>query len=680
MARNKNSLYATSIKDCRYCFQAIFFLLAICLVMSCTPARQQTSSGDLNPTSTGAVVGAALGAAGGAIIGSATGDAGPGLAIGAAGGALTGGVIGRGFQQQDEEILKQREIIARQGATIDDQGRQINELRRNMADGAGDYSMPSTAPTGSIPMGSIPTETMQEQDMLGTDARFQMTDDVMQQAPEPTNNALPRAALPPAAGTIAPDNSWQSSSSANSATADTFVDGRFEIPAKNRPSVERVEQDTIYDGNPQAQPFLGSVAEQRADLRADARDSVRARLGFPTPEEKGMSPILPTAALDSSAATSGQSSIESEDLMPMLEDAQKTQLPPANMPTAGSRGEQQMLAARASNEAMPAGAISAPRAEVAQKPAIAPQSFGAASMEPPVVTPSPTGKATISLPTPARSIDEQLASAKPIRLSKGTRLINPGKREIRSDSLDVGQPVRLGRDIGASEQKTAFNAPAKPPVKVARNIVPTLPSEGAVALEDELPLAVRPAQSQKALDIAAVPSSGVRLGDLEKHKPSPRAKQFTVEPKEPEKVAKKVTKPEVAPTTKKAESTKKQPPKVEADNSVNEEVPVVTIVQSDDTAAPLVPKDTNCMEGETEAERARSATSDSDKIFYYRRALRLCPKEPVYLIELGRLYSELGKTEDARFSFTKALELDPENEIAQDELSLLMLESDSNVY
>lgn len=82
-----------------------------------------------------------------------------------------------------------------------------------------------------------------------------------------------------------------------------------------------------------------------------------------------------------------------------------------------------------------------------------------------------------------------------------------------------------------------------------------------------------------------------------------------------------------------------------------------------------------CAEGEAEAVRARNATSDADKLFYFRRAIRICPEEPTYHIEVGRVYSSIGKSAEAKESFHKALELDPENEVAQDELSMMMLDN-----
>ncbi len=78
-----------------------------------------------------------------------------------------------------------------------------------------------------------------------------------------------------------------------------------------------------------------------------------------------------------------------------------------------------------------------------------------------------------------------------------------------------------------------------------------------------------------------------------------------------------------------------------------------------------------CMLAETEAERARNAASDADKLFYYRRAIQLCPSAAVYHIEIGRVYIDIGRQEDAEFEFRRALDLDPDNRQAQDQLTLL---------
>ena len=65
----------------------------------------------------------------------------------------------------------------------------------------------------------------------------------------------------------------------------------------------------------------------------------------------------------------------------------------------------------------------------------------------------------------------------------------------------------------------------------------------------------------------------------------------------------------------------------------------------------------NCSDAESEATRARTAATDTDKIFYYRRALRLCKSKPNYHIEIGKVYASIGRKEEAEFEFSKALEL-----------------------
>lgn len=84
-----------------------------------------------------------------------------------------------------------------------------------------------------------------------------------------------------------------------------------------------------------------------------------------------------------------------------------------------------------------------------------------------------------------------------------------------------------------------------------------------------------------------------------------------------------------------------------------------------------------CEKGKAEVQRARSSASDSDKVFYLRRAILACPEDSGLRVELGKIYSRLGLKDDARKEFSKALDFDPTNDTAQDELSIMMLESNA---
>ena len=89
-------------------------------------------------------------------------------------------------------------------------------------------------------------------------------------------------------------------------------------------------------------------------------------------------------------------------------------------------------------------------------------------------------------------------------------------------------------------------------------------------------------------------------------------------------------------------------------------------------AAPqLLPATNECKQASAEVQRAKSSVSDADRLFYYRRAVRLCSGEPTYHVEIGKLYINLGRIEDAKFEFRQAIDLDPSNQPAREQLGKL---------
>jgi hypothetical protein len=75
--------------------------------------------------------------------------------------------------------------------------------------------------------------------------------------------------------------------------------------------------------------------------------------------------------------------------------------------------------------------------------------------------------------------------------------------------------------------------------------------------------------------------------------------------------------------------------------------------------------DPGCKNAEVEAKRARSSSSDADKLFYLRRAIRLCPGTVGYHLEIGEIYKSIGRDEDAVYEANQVLELDPNNQEAK---------------
>ncbi|MCI5064810.1 tetratricopeptide repeat protein [bacterium] len=93
-----------------------------------------------------------------------------------------------------------------------------------------------------------------------------------------------------------------------------------------------------------------------------------------------------------------------------------------------------------------------------------------------------------------------------------------------------------------------------------------------------------------------------------------------------------------------------------------------TEIEASDETARLVETTEECGKASEEAARGNAAESTADKLFYFRRALRLCPDAPEWHVELGRVYRSLGRHEDAKFEYEEALRIQPEFEAAKNGL------------
>jgi hypothetical protein len=71
-----------------------------------------------------------------------------------------------------------------------------------------------------------------------------------------------------------------------------------------------------------------------------------------------------------------------------------------------------------------------------------------------------------------------------------------------------------------------------------------------------------------------------------------------------------------------------------------------------------------CQDAAKELARAGERALPADKLFHLRRALRLCPEDPQYHLELAGLYRSLGRDGDAIYEYHEATRVDPGNEEA----------------
>lgn len=75
-----------------------------------------------------------------------------------------------------------------------------------------------------------------------------------------------------------------------------------------------------------------------------------------------------------------------------------------------------------------------------------------------------------------------------------------------------------------------------------------------------------------------------------------------------------------------------------------------------------------CVKAQGEVTKADTKDDVSDKLFHFRRALRLCPENASFHNGLGQLYLSLNRKTDAEFEFNEALRLDPNFQPARDNL------------
>jgi|GEM_PF-5792645 len=86
-----------------------------------------------------------------------------------------------------------------------------------------------------------------------------------------------------------------------------------------------------------------------------------------------------------------------------------------------------------------------------------------------------------------------------------------------------------------------------------------------------------------------------------------------------------------------------------------------------------------CLEAEKEVSSAKKSENNSERLFHYRRALRLCPENSNYHVYLGNVYKNMDRKKDAIFEYSEALKLNPSNPDAIEQLNLYKYENE-NTY
>lgn len=99
----------------------------------------------------------------------------------------------------------------------------------------------------------------------------------------------------------------------------------------------------------------------------------------------------------------------------------------------------------------------------------------------------------------------------------------------------------------------------------------------------------------------------------------------------------------------------------ETDGGVDQSAQRLVDAKGADTKSP-------CGQAAADLKEGMAVSSHGDKLFHYRRAIRLCPTDPKYHNALGEFYQSLKRYDDAKHEFKEALAVEPSYSKSQQNL------------
>lgn len=269
----------------------------------------------------------------------------------------------------------------------------------------------------------------------------------------------------------------------------------------------------------------------------------------------------------------------------------------------------------------------------------------------------PSDSTRARLDAPEATLDLSKASAHfPIsRANASSRATLGGEPEVAVNTITGTQvAMRVTPQVAVQVAPQVAVPPSPLPVR-AKPIEQTLEMPAGIAdIDDDIMIAKRVEEPKAAVEeIAQVPDK----------KPIVIAKKMEL----PRVLAPQVIEKKEEPV--KELIVKKEEAKKEVVNKIPEPASKPAVDLASFNPDDLQSYDANCMQAQDEAGRAEKATSDADKLFYYRRALRLCATESSHHVGIAKVYESIGRLDDARFEYGQALQLDPDNATANKNLA-----------
>jgi len=263
------------------------------------------------------------------------------------------------------------------------------------------------------------------------------------------------------------------------------------------------------------------------------------------------------------------------------------------------------------------------------------------------------------------------------RLSQDSVQYRGGSVASGNRAVQSGQRSGATSITGSSQSAVSRGVTPAPIPPVAPGAVsPGTVSPGAVASRSQTaPRTTSSGFSERT--IVSEPAPPQRLGDTA---PSPRASAS------PTAIAPPSAPTEALPTapsfvevpaeqpSRSAASERSTTPTVgagDASNFGDRESAIAGSTASAEVFAVRRPSSPECEEAREEFRQGSALQENSDKLFHFRRALRLCPEDPTIQNAMGELYVSLGRIDDAQYQFQEALRIEPTYQTARQNLANL---------
>jgi outer membrane lipoprotein SlyB len=248
----------------------------------------------------------------------------------------------------------------------------------------------------------------------------------------------------------------------------------------------------------------------------------------------------------------------------------------------------------------------------------------------------------------------------------------PVKKVVKAEDVTPPSPKNeVSKNLNtssASGRRNSWVVAEKDKVEVGKAIQPEVKKQNSA-----VPISKEAAPAKVILPVRKAPGLATEESDRAKIKQAPQKVSSSAPQKRDVVSARAIP---ASPTVEKPRPTA-VPPTAVPHSAAKDVASATPTVGASDPAKSLVGDSSGnrssgeCSQAAQEIEKSVQVSEPSEKLFHYRRALRLCPADARYHIHLGDHYRSLNRFADASFEYKEALALDPKSAAAKERMEKL---------